>query len=176
MPYCGHIQVKCHVENSSTRLSENSLPLIIVSLSNWSTMVVNEGNHIMCPDDECVSHWKLNFDHFSGNYFHFLDGAHCSPCIFTVIRAQNIWYLYICGSKAQIVPTRLPKYQICNTYFHTIKMLGRNRARWDDSNAYKIIIFGQFVVELWTLEVSHRKVHILINFARWRTLMQTAII
>ena len=46
---------------------------------------------------------------------------------------------------------RLPKPQICDTYFFMIKTLGRDRAKIDDSNAYKIMMFGPFIVEIWTL-------------------------
>ena len=56
-----------------------------------------------------------------------------------------------------------------------VKMLGRNRTQRDDSNEYTIMIFGRFVVEIWTSEVSPRKVHILMEFTRVPTLMQIAI-
>jgi len=56
-----------------------------------------------------------------------------------------------------------------------VKMLGRNRTQRDDSNEYKIMIFGRFVVEIWTSEVSPRKVHILMEFTRVPTFMQIAI-
>jgi hypothetical protein len=35
-----------------------------------------------------------------------------------------------------------------------VKILGRNRTKLGYSNAYKIIICGPFVVEIWTLEVA----------------------
>ena len=77
-----------------------------------------------------------------------------------MIQVQNLPSLNIHSRRACIVLTGLPRDRFCNTKFWIIKILGRNRATWYDSNGYNIIIFGLFVVEIWTLEVSARKVYI----------------
>lgn len=74
-------------------------------------------------------------------------------------------FLNIHSGRAKIVLARPPNDRICDTYFWMIKIPGRNiiLAVRNNSNIYKIIIFGQFVTEIWTSEVAARKVHILIN-------------
>ena len=129
------------------------------SLSGWNERTFGgESDHTMWHSDERVSYRWVNFGHFVADFFHFLDGAHCNTCIYTIIRAQNLTFLNINSGRAWIVLARLPKNRICGTYFWIIKMPGCNRAIWDDYNAYKIIIFGQFVVEIWMSEVPPRKV------------------
>ena len=47
---------------------------------------------------------------------------------------------------------RLPKPQICDTYYFCGKiLLGHDRGKRDDSNTYKIIIFGPFLGGMRTL-------------------------